>query len=96
MQRDHEFHLGSTEDGAECKVVDWDQTRTEQGSSTKTIVNLGFKSDTNLATMIGMPGIVTDELKMVPYKLHDQVVSARLDMSPKCFVLRRLQSSEWR
>ena len=52
------------------KVVDWDQTRTEQGSSTKTIVNMGFKNDTNLATMIGMPGIVTDELKMVLYKLQ--------------------------
>ena len=45
------------------KYVDWDPTRTEQGSwPTETTVNMWFKNDTNLATMFGMFGIVIDEL----------------------------------
>ena len=66
------------------KYIDWDQTRTEQGTwPTKTLVSLWFKNETNMATMIGLLKFVTDELKKIPYKLRDQVVSARLEMSPK-------------
>ena len=37
------------------QYIDWDQTRTEQGNwSTKTIVNLWFRNERNLATMIGL------------------------------------------
>ena len=35
-----------------------------------------------MATMIGMLEIVKNELKKASYQLHDQVVSARLEMSP--------------
>ena len=36
-----------------------------------------------MATLIGMLEIVEKELKKIPCKLRDQVVSARLEMSPK-------------
>ena len=66
------------------KYIYWDQTRTEQGNwPTKTFVNMRFRSDTNLTTMIGLLEIVKHELKKIPYKLHDRVVSTRLEMSPK-------------
>ena len=72
------------------------QTRTEQASwPTKKIVNMWFKNDTNLATTIGLLRIVKDELKKIPYKLHDQEVSARLQMSPKKKPLATKASEEW-
>ena len=41
------------------KYIDWDQTRTEQGTwPTKTIVNMWSKNETNMSTMIGMFEIV--------------------------------------
>ena len=40
-------------------------------------------NDTNLAIMIGLFEIVQNELKKIPHKLLDQVVSARLEMSLK-------------
>ena len=46
------------------QYIAWNQTRTEQGNwPTKTIVNVWFKNDTRLATMIGLLKIVKDELK---------------------------------
>ena len=59
-----------------------------------------FKSETNLATIIELLRVVIDELKKKPYELKGQVVSARLEMSPKrkplakessCVVLQRHQ-----
>ena len=84
------------------KYIDWDPTRTEQGTwRTKTFVNVWFRSETNLATMIGLLETVENELKKIPYKLHGQEVSARLEMSPKmkplakapCVVLQRPRRS---
>ena len=54
------------------RFVDWEQTRTEQGSwPTETMVSLWFKSDTHLATM------VKDEVSEKLYKFHEQLVKAR-------------------
>ena len=81
------------------QYIDWNQTNTEQGNwPTKTTVNMWFKNETNLATMI------EDELKRIPYKLHEQEVSARLEMSLEKetfgkgtrLVLQRPQSSGWK
>ena len=64
------------------RFVDWEQTRAEQGSwSTKTMISLWFRSDTNLATMIELLRVVTDELNAKPCKLHDRLVKARLEIS---------------
>ena len=85
------------------QYIDWNETRTEQGNwPTKTIVNMWFKNDTNLATTTGLLKIVKDELKQMPYNLHEQEVSARLEMSLKkkhlekgtCLVLQRPQK-QW-
>ena len=66
------------------KYTGWDHTRTEQGTwPSKTFVNMQFKNETNLATIIGLPEIVKEEIKKGPYKLHGQEVSARFEMSPK-------------
>ena len=66
------------------RFVDWEQTRAEQGSwPTKKRVSWWFKSDTNLATMIELPRVVKDELNKEPYKLLEQLVNARLEISPK-------------
>ena len=66
------------------QYVDWDLTWTEQGNwPTKTTVNVWFKNETNLATMIGLLEVVKDELKKEPYKIHDQEVSAKLEMTPE-------------
>ena len=65
------------------KYTDWDKTRTEQGSwPTKTFINM-WSNETNLATMVGLLEFVKEEIKKVPYKLHWQEVSARLEMSQK-------------
>ena len=65
------------------QYIDWHQTRREQGNRpTKAIVNMWFENETNLATMSGLLKVVKDELKEVRYKIHDQEVSARLEMSP--------------
>ena len=41
------------------QYIDWDLTRTEQGNwQTKTIVNVWFKNETHLATMIGLLNVV--------------------------------------
>ena len=65
------------------KYIDCDQTKTEQGNRpTKTFVNMWFKNDTNMATLIVMFGIVENELKKIPYTLRGQEVSARLELSP--------------
>ena len=74
------------------KYTGWDHTRTEQGTwPSKTFVNMQFKNETNLATIIGLPEIVKEEIKKGPYKLHGQEVSARLEMSPKGSQRRRTQ-----
>ena len=55
------------------KHIDWDHTRTEQGTwPTKTFVNMWFKNETNLATMTGLLEIVKEELKKIHYKLRGQ------------------------
>ena len=62
------------------QYIDWNLTRTEQGNwPTKTIVNMWFKNETNLATTIGLLKVVKDELKKVHRKIHDLEVSARRD-----------------
>ena len=83
------------------KFVDWEITSTEQGNwPTKVLVSMWFKSETNLATIIELRRVVIDELQKKPYELEDQVVRARLEMSPKrkplakessCVVLQRHQ-----
>ena len=66
------------------KYIDWDQTRTEQGTwPTKTIVSMWFRNDTNLPTLVGLLDIIKTELKKEPYKLHGQEISSRLETSPK-------------
>ena len=46
------------------QYIDWNQTRTEQGNwPTKTIVNMCFKNETHLATMMGLLKVDQDELK---------------------------------
>ena len=65
------------------KYIDWDQTRTEQWNwPTKTFLNMWFRNDTNLATMIGLLEIVKHELKKIPYKLHDQVGLDKIGNDP--------------
>ena len=66
------------------KCIDWDQTRTEQGTwPTKTIVSVWFRNETNLSTMVGMLDIIKKELKKEPCTLHGQEISSRLEISPK-------------
>ena len=65
------------------KYIDWDQTRTEQGTwPTKSIVCIWFRNETNLPTMVGTH-IVKKELKKEHYKLHGHKISSRLEMCPK-------------
>ena len=65
------------------KYIDWDQTRTEQGSwPTKLIVSMWLKNETNLPTMAGILDTIK-KFKKVPYKLHGQEVSSKSEMSPK-------------
>ena len=55
------------------QFFEWDQSRKEQGNwPTKTIVNMWFKNETNMATMIGLPKIVKEEMKKAPYKIRGQ------------------------
>ena len=66
------------------KNVDWDQTRTEQGTwPTKTMVNMWFSNEANLPSMIGLLDIIKEALKKDPYKLRGREVTSRLEMSPK-------------
>ena len=66
------------------RFVDWEQTRTEQGSwPIKTMVRLRFKNDTNLATMIELRRVAKDELKKKLCKLHGQLAKARFETSPQ-------------
>ena len=69
------------------KFVDWEQTSTrrtgQENWPTKVLVSMWFKSATNLATIIELLRVVIDELKKKPYELKGQVVTARLEMSPK-------------
>ena len=66
------------------KYIDWDQTRTAQGTwPTKTIVSMWFRNETNLPTMVGMLDIIKNELKKDPYKLHGQEIFSRLEICPK-------------
>ena len=68
------------------------------------MISLWFRSDTNLATMIELLRVVKDELNEKPYKLHDQLVKARMEISSQkktldegpCLVLQRAESSEGR
>ena len=86
--------------------IDWNQTRTKQGTwQTKTIVNMWFKNETILATMIGLLKVVEDELKKVPYKFHGQEVSLQKIGNESsrgtfgegtCPVCQRPQSSGWK
>ena len=53
------------------KYIDWEQTKTEQGTwATKTIVSMWFSSETNLPTMVGLLDIIKEELKKEPCKLR--------------------------
>ena len=66
------------------KYLDGDQTRTEQGTwPTRTMVNMWFSNETNLPTMVGLLDIMKEELKKEPYRLRGQVISSRLEISPK-------------
>ena len=49
------------------KYVDWEQTKTEQGTRpTKTMVNMWFSNETKLPTMVGLLDIIKEELKRSP------------------------------
>ena len=62
------------------KYVDWDQTKTEQGTwPTKIVVNMWFSNEANLAARIGLLDTVRTERKKKPYKLRERVVSCRLE-----------------
>ena len=64
--------------------TDWDQTRNEQGTwPTKIMVSLWFSNEANLVTRIGLLDVMREELKKGFYKQKDQVVSSRLESSPK-------------
>ena len=86
------------------KYFDWDQTRTEQGTwPTKTFVNMWFKNETNLSTMIGLLEIVEEEIKRKPNKLSGQGGLGKIGNEPEkeafgkgpCVVSQRSQRS-WR
>ena len=65
------------------QYIDWDHSRKEPGNwTTKTIVNMWFNNETTLATMIGLLKVVKADLKNVSYKIRDQEVTARLEVSP--------------
>ena len=60
------------------QYIDWNQTRTEQGTwPTKTFVNMWFKNETDSQSLLKMNS------KRYPTKIHDQEVSATLEMSPQ-------------
>ena len=66
------------------KYIDWEQTRNEQGTwPTKVMVSLWFSNEANLLTRIGLLDVMREELKKGPYKQKGQVVSPRLELSPK-------------
>ena len=75
----------------------WDQSRKEHGKRpTKKIVNMWFKNETNLATMIGLLNVVEEALKNVSYKIRDKGYCKIGSASPKethvesaCLVKRR-------
>ena len=49
------------------KYVDWEQTKTEQGTwPTKTMVNMWFSNEANLPTRVGLLDIIRTELKKEP------------------------------
>ena len=66
------------------KYVDWEQTRTEQGTwPTKIMVSFWFSNEANLPTRIGVLDVIRAELQKGPQKQKGQVVSSRLELSPK-------------
>ena len=66
------------------KYVEWEQTRIEQGTwPTKIMVSLWFSNEANLPTRIGLLDVMREELTNGPYKQKDQVVSSRLELSPR-------------
>ena len=49
------------------KYVDWERTKTEQGTwPTKTMVNMWFSNEANLPSMIRLLNIIKEELKKDP------------------------------
>ena len=57
------------------KYIDWDLTKTEQGTwPTKTFVSMWFSKETYLPTMVGLLDIIKTELKKEPYKLRGQEI----------------------
>ena len=85
------------------KYVDWEQTRTKQGTWPATfLVSVWFCNDANLPTRIGLLDVIRAELKNGLYKQKGQVVSSRLELSPKketigegpCFILQRTRGGE--
>ena len=67
------------------------------------MVSLWFSNEANSLTRIGLLDVVREELKKGPYKQRDQVVSSRLEKSPKrkqtisegpCFVKQRTRRGE--
>ena len=47
------------------------------------MVSLWFSNEANLPTRIGLLDVMREELTKGPYKQKDQVVSSRLELSPK-------------
>ena len=47
------------------------------------MVNLWSSNEANLATRIGLLGIIRTELRKEPYMLRERVVSSGLELSPK-------------
>ena len=65
------------------KWIDWDQSRKEQGTwPTWIMVCLWFKPDVDLVTMIDLLKMVKEELEKAAYKIHGQIVKARLEKRP--------------
>ena len=50
---------------------------------TKIMVSMWFSNEANLQTKIGLLDVIRSELKKGPYKQKGQVVSSRLELSPK-------------
>ena len=49
------------------KFVDWEQTKSEQGTwSTKTMVSMWFSNEANLPSMVRLLDIIKEELKKDP------------------------------
>ena len=66
------------------KWIDWDQTKKEQGTWSRTImVSMWIKHETNLVTMIDLLKITKQELDKAAYKINWQNAKARLEVSPQ-------------